>query len=586
MVDKNSDQDSNNLGSELLINPRRRKGSNAPSGSSSIASFGRGEKEEEEEERDNAPPLLSPPSYSPHVHKSPTVPHQLDLSATLGNVMGSRRSRSEYHDNDSEDGDDFAATKKKRGGDHDSVSDIRSFRDMKRGDGGLGLARAANREVVQKRFPASSPDNTSVRSWRPRNNRSSRASFFSGKQNDGDDEDECTDSTPSEMSSVASGRSHHYHQRRRPAASAAAVPPRPRPMTEEQIRVAKQGILHEFDRLEQKNYRLSHKFTPDSSLEEMRAEYERIKKDRTVDQSVQFQKNMLMMCVNSIEYLNNRFDPFDFDLEGWSMSISDNLDDYEEIFERLHEKYGGTSKMEPELQLLFSLGGSAMMFNIENKLFKKRVGNGAEDNGKKNNNGGGGGGGLMGMIGSLFSGGGGGGGGNGTKRTGTGTGTNNNTAARRSVSPPPPPSSTVLNSATRRGGHDQSSGSKSTNDPSNFVMRGPVDDDILRDLQKTAFQNHDNERIEMISNGGNDSDMEDIKDTTGMSFFNDNGMDGTPAVPADNNASSVDTRQSTDVAAPLAAPTSTRGGGRSRGGGRGGGGGRKGAASTGKTLAI
>ena len=30
---------------------------------------------------------------------------------------------------------------------------------------------------------------------------------------------------------------------------------------------------------------------------------------------------MLMACVTGIEYLNNRFDPFDVKLEGWSESV-------------------------------------------------------------------------------------------------------------------------------------------------------------------------------------------------------------------------------------------------------------------------
>jgi hypothetical protein len=48
----------------------------------------------------------------------------------------------------------------------------------------------------------------------------------------------------------------------------------------------------------------------------------------------------------------------------------ENIMDYDGIFERLHEKYSGSVKMEPEMELLFALGGSAFMFHLSHTLFK------------------------------------------------------------------------------------------------------------------------------------------------------------------------------------------------------------------------
>ena len=49
------------------------------------------------------------------------------------------------------------------------------------------------------------------------------------------------------------------------------------------------------------------------------------------------------------------------------------INEYDDIFEELHEKYKGDSKMSPELRLLMSLAGSAFMFHLTNTLFKSSI---------------------------------------------------------------------------------------------------------------------------------------------------------------------------------------------------------------------
>ena len=82
--------------------------------------------------------------------------------------------------------------------------------------------------------------------------------------------------------------------------------------------------------------------------------------------SVKFQGRMLMACITGLEFLNNRFDPADIKLDGWSESIHEGIHDYDDIFEELHEKYKG-GKMAPELSLLLRLGFSAAVLNFSNK---------------------------------------------------------------------------------------------------------------------------------------------------------------------------------------------------------------------------
>ena len=89
--------------------------------------------------------------------------------------------------------------------------------------------------------------------------------------------------------------------------------------------------------------------------------------------SVKFQGKMLMACITGLEFLNNKFDPFDLKLDGWSEQVNENIDDYDEIFGELHEKYKSKAKMAPELKLLFQLGGSAIMLHMTNTMFKSAM---------------------------------------------------------------------------------------------------------------------------------------------------------------------------------------------------------------------
>jgi hypothetical protein len=89
--------------------------------------------------------------------------------------------------------------------------------------------------------------------------------------------------------------------------------------------------------------------------------------------SCKFQGRMLMAAITGLEFLNNRFDPFDIKLDGWAEQLNENIGDYDEIFAELHEKYKSKAKMAPELKLLFQLGGSGIMVHMTNTMFKSAM---------------------------------------------------------------------------------------------------------------------------------------------------------------------------------------------------------------------
>uniref|UniRef100_A0A6C0BYN8 Uncharacterized protein n=1 Tax=viral metagenome TaxID=1070528 RepID=A0A6C0BYN8_9ZZZZ len=144
-------------------------------------------------------------------------------------------------------------------------------------------------------------------------------------------------------------------------------------MTPQDLLKEKLLYLRRLESVEKKGVRLTKKYTMDSNLDEMKGEYEMIISEKEKGNSMKFQGKMLMAAVSAIEYLNGKFDPFDIKLDGWGESINENLEDYDEIFGELHEKYGGKAALAPELKLLFMLGGSAAMIHMTNTMFKSSI---------------------------------------------------------------------------------------------------------------------------------------------------------------------------------------------------------------------
>jgi len=148
---------------------------------------------------------------------------------------------------------------------------------------------------------------------------------------------------------------------------------KPPELTREEELREKFKYLRKLEELEKKGVSLSKRYNMDSDLQEMIGEYETILAEKEKSNAVKFQGKMLMACITGIEFLNNKFDPFDIKLDGWGEQINENIDDYDEIFGELHEKYKSKAKMSPELKLLFQLGGSAIMVHMSNTLFKSAM---------------------------------------------------------------------------------------------------------------------------------------------------------------------------------------------------------------------
>ena len=144
----------------------------------------------------------------------------------------------------------------------------------------------------------------------------------------------------------------------------------PRRNTVQDEMTEKKEILYQFDRLRSKGVKVPYDYNMNSNIHEMRSSYERMKREKEIDAAVRFQRKMLMGFVTGCEFLNTRYNPFSVELNGWSEQVHESVDDYDDIFEELHDKYKDSgSNMAPELRLLISLGGSAFMFHLTKKMF-------------------------------------------------------------------------------------------------------------------------------------------------------------------------------------------------------------------------
>lgn len=139
----------------------------------------------------------------------------------------------------------------------------------------------------------------------------------------------------------------------------------------------KRLLLFKLKRLQKKNYQASRFYDMNSSLGELTAEVESLKREANLDQGTKVTKNALISVCSLLEYVNNKFDPFDIVLDGWSEDINDDVagGEYDEVMEELYYKYYDKVSMGPEMKLITMIGGSAVKFHLSHTLLKTMIPN-------------------------------------------------------------------------------------------------------------------------------------------------------------------------------------------------------------------
>ncbi|AGE48802.1 hypothetical protein PBCVCVM1_409L [Paramecium bursaria Chlorella virus CVM-1] len=116
------------------------------------------------------------------------------------------------------------------------------------------------------------------------------------------------------------------------------------------------------------------KFTARDDIREMRAELSRIKTHLELDRSLKFSRKALVGLSAAFEFLNDKVDVLDLELEGFSDQMHQSVysqKDYDSILEELYFKYRNKIQTPPEIRLLLTFGGAALTFHMSNVMSKK-----------------------------------------------------------------------------------------------------------------------------------------------------------------------------------------------------------------------
>lgn len=136
---------------------------------------------------------------------------------------------------------------------------------------------------------------------------------------------------------------------------------------------SKRDLVYKIQQLQQRLYDIElnpKNFTTADSLSELQSEYDRLSKIKHQKSTREWYRKILFGVTKGIEWANHKWDPVGLKLDGWSTDVASNIDEFDEIFDELSEKYGGsvTERMAPELRLVLLLLYSGMSYSISQTL--------------------------------------------------------------------------------------------------------------------------------------------------------------------------------------------------------------------------
>jgi len=142
-------------------------------------------------------------------------------------------------------------------------------------------------------------------------------------------------------------------------------------LSHRQIQTRKQQLMIRSARLKKQGYPPASNLNMTMSLQEMKEIVDIQKEERSLENAIRLQGDVLTGLVTGAEKLNTKFDPADLHLEGWSESFYENLDNYDEVFEDLYYKYSEKVHVEPEIKLIGMVFGSGMAFHFSKSVMDK-----------------------------------------------------------------------------------------------------------------------------------------------------------------------------------------------------------------------
>ena len=136
---------------------------------------------------------------------------------------------------------------------------------------------------------------------------------------------------------------------------------------------------YEYEAKKHKNRSTLPVLSKHSSIEDIQYELDRIKLQRTRQNSIDFYQSCTVSLAKGIEIFFDKLDIFDIDMNGFSVSIKHSSEKFEDIYAELYEKYKGTGKtLPPEIRFIGVFLTCAVGFVMTNqapKMFANLINN-------------------------------------------------------------------------------------------------------------------------------------------------------------------------------------------------------------------
>ncbi len=146
-------------------------------------------------------------------------------------------------------------------------------------------------------------------------------------------------------------------------------------LSEEGKMLKRLDMLRKLGELAQYKVKLSQNYNMNSDYFTMKYEYQLHTNIRAKQNFVNWTSSLMLNCIYGIEILNDKYNPFELKLTGWSEQINADITNYYDVFGEIYEKYNKPGKsMSPELKLILMIGGSALKFHLNNVAMSGRLG--------------------------------------------------------------------------------------------------------------------------------------------------------------------------------------------------------------------
>lgn len=137
-------------------------------------------------------------------------------------------------------------------------------------------------------------------------------------------------------------------------------------LTREEKILRNLDMFRKLGELKSYGVKLSQNYKLDSNYEQMKYEYELHTGVKAKSNAVQWMGGMLVTLLKGIEMLNDKYNPFDIKLSGWSEKVGSDINNYYDVIGDIYEKYNQPGKkMAPELKLflMISMGAVGMQLH-------------------------------------------------------------------------------------------------------------------------------------------------------------------------------------------------------------------------------